>query len=99
VLTRDTGWAAHGAEPVHSLAQALDTAGDGPVAVIGGAEIFREFMPYAQWIELTEIAADYPGDTVMPPLDPCEWTETAREQHDAAGDFPAYTFRTLKRAA
>ena len=37
VLTRDADWSAHGAEPVHSLVEAVRVAGDGPVAVIGGA--------------------------------------------------------------
>src|SRR5690606_15796288 len=47
VLTRDTAWQAEGAEPVHSLAEARAAAGDGEVAVIGGAEIYALFLPLA----------------------------------------------------
>ncbi|MDE2404960.1 MAG: dihydrofolate reductase [Sphingomonadales bacterium] len=99
VLTRDAGWTAAGAEPAHSVAEAIRIAGDGPVAVIGGAEVFAQFLPFAEWIELTEIHADYAGDTVMPPLDATGWRETAREFHDAEDDRPAYSFVTLKRAS
>jgi dihydrofolate reductase len=97
VLTRDAGWTAPGAEPAHSVREALALAGDGPVAVIGGAEILALFLPLAEWIELTEIDADYPGDTTMPPLGP-EWREAAREDHAAQGVRPGYAFVTLRRA-
>lgn len=97
VLTRDRVWSAHGAEPAHSVAEAMDLAGEGTAAVIGGAEVFREFMPFADWIELTQIHADYAGDTIMPPLDAAEWTETGREDHVAQGGLPAYSFITLRR--
>jgi dihydrofolate reductase len=43
VLTRDTGWAREGAEVAHSVEQALALAGDGEVAVVGGAEIYALF--------------------------------------------------------
>ena len=97
VLTRDTGWRAHGAEVAHSVAQALAVAGDGSVAVIGGADIYAQFLPLAEWIELTEVHGDFPGDVTMPPLGP-EWRETAREDHPAAEGRPAHSFVTLARA-
>src|SRR5688572_14166895 len=37
VLTRDPAWRAEGAEVVHSVGDALTRAGDGEVAIIGGA--------------------------------------------------------------
>jgi len=97
VLTRDTAWRAHGAEVAHDVAAALALAGDGPVAVIGGADIFAQFLPLAEWIELTEVHGDFPGDVVMPPLGP-EWRETAREDHPATDGRPGFAFVTLKRA-
>ncbi len=96
VLTRDTAWQAGGAEVAHSVEEALALAGGGDVAVIGGAEIYRLFLPLARRIELTEIHADYPGDTAMPATGP-EWRETAREEHQADGDYPAHAFVTLVR--
>lgn len=100
VLTRDTGWSAPGAEVAHSVDAALALAGidndGGEVAVIGGAEINALFLPLATRIELTEIAGDPEGDTVMPAPGP-EWRETAREEHPAEGAFPAHAFVTLVR--
>ncbi|MCT2401622.1 dihydrofolate reductase [Novosphingobium mangrovi (ex Huang et al. 2023)] len=96
VLTRDRRWRPEGAEVVHSMDQALALAGDGEIAVIGGADIYAQILPRAGRVELTEIHADYEGDTVMLPLGP-EWTETARDEHPAQGDAPAYAFVTLRR--
>jgi len=96
VLTRDRDWQAQGAEVVHSPDAALALASEGEVAVIGGAEIYALFLPLASRIELTEIHADYEGDTAMPPLGP-EWQEQAREEHAAQGEAPAYAFVTLRR--
>lgn len=96
VLTRDRGWQAEGAEVAHSVDEALALAGEGEVAVIGGAQIYALLQDKAARIELTEIHADYEGDTVMPPLGP-EWREVARDEHAAEGDRPAYSFVTLVR--
>ena len=101
VLTRDAGWRADGAEVAPSLDAALAMAGDGPVAVIGGAEIFALALPRAARIELTEVHADVAGDTTMPPLGPFGgkggWREVAREEHEAGANHPAYAFVTLVR--
>ena len=97
VLTRDRDWSAEGAEAVHSVAQALAAAGDGDVTVIGGADIFAQFMPYATRIELTEVHEDTQGDVSMPYPGP-EWVETRREERGADGRWPAHSFVTLERA-
>jgi len=99
VLTRDPDWKAEGADVAHDVGQALALAGDEPVSVIGGADIFVLFLPMATRIELTEVLAQIEGDTVMPdPRDTGEWLETARETFPADGDTPAYAFVTLERA-
>lgn len=99
VLTRARKWQAEGAEVVHSRAEALELAGEGEVAVIGGAEIYALFEPLAQRIELTEVHGEYDGDTHMPALDRATWREVAREDHPADAGRPAYSFVTLERAA
>ncbi len=96
VLTRDRNWQAYGAEVVHSVNEALALAGDEPVAVIGGAEIYSLFLPLAEWIELTEIVGEFPGDTFMPPLGP-DWHVVDRADHPAEDGRPAHAFVTLKR--
>ncbi|MBI1402795.1 MAG: dihydrofolate reductase [Porphyrobacter sp.] len=100
VLTRRERWNHEGAELARDVDEALALAGDdnanGEVAVIGGAAIFDVFLPLADRVELTQIHADYAGDTFMPPLGP-EWVEVAREDHAAEGDYPAFSFLTYRR--
>lgn len=98
VLTRDAGWAAEGAETATNVDEALALAGDGTVAIIGGAAIYALFLPLAHRVELTQIHADYEGDTFMPELGP-EWHEIAREDHAATGEYPAFSFLTYRKAA
>jgi len=96
VLTRDPEWQAEGAEVVHTVGDALSLAGDGEVAVVGGAEIYGLFLPLAQRVELTEVHADYEGDTHMHALGG-EWHEISREEHEAEDGRPAFAFVTLVR--
>lgn len=99
VLTRDRDWSAEGAQTAHSLDEALAQAGDDPVSVIGGADVFALAMPVAQRIELTEVLSDIRGDTVMPdPRTAADWNETEIAVHPADGDRPAFRFVTLDRA-
>jgi len=97
VLTRQKGWSADGAEVAHSMEEALDLAGDGAVAVIGGNDIFELFMPLATRLEITEIHEDTKGDVFMAAPGP-EWREVAREERPADGQWPAHSFVTLERA-
>ena len=98
VVTRDTAWEAEGAEVAHSMEAALALANAPHIAVIGGAEIYALAMPFARRLELTRIAADYPGDTVMPPLGE-GWSECFREDRVAEAGRPGYSFVTLRREA
>jgi dihydrofolate reductase len=97
VLTHDTAWEEEGAEPVHSVEQALKLANSPHVCVIGGAEIYKLFLPLADRIELTEVALEPKGDTVMEAFDKKVWKETAREEHAADNGQPAFAFVTLLR--
>lgn len=96
VLTRDAAWQAEGAEVATSVEAALALAGGPVAAVIGGAEVYRLFLPLVHRVELTEVHARPEGDTHMPDLG-SGWHETFREDHAAEGDRPAYSFVTLVR--
>ncbi|WP_137753456.1 dihydrofolate reductase [Sphingopyxis sp. L1A2A] len=98
VLTRDADWHDEGAEPVASVEEALKLANAPHVMVIGGAEIYRLFLPLADRIELTEVALEPQGDAVIAYPDTGAWREVARDDHpaDDAGR-PAYSFVTLTR--
>ncbi|SEH14538.1 dihydrofolate reductase [Sphingopyxis sp. YR583] len=98
VLTRDPEWQDEGAEPVATIEEALKLANAPHVMVIGGAEIYRLFLPLADRIELTEVALEPKGDAVIDYPAAADWQEIAREDHpaDEAGR-PAYSFVTLTR--
>jgi dihydrofolate reductase len=101
VVTRDAEWEAEGVEVAQDEDAALWLAGAGTagreVAVIGGAEIYALFLPYAERIELTEIHADFAGETTLPPFDPQHWREVRREPQVPSEGEPAYDFVTLER--
>lgn len=87
VVTRDQAWQAEGAETAHDADSAIALAGDAPeIAVIGGAEIFRMFLPLARRIELTEVHRSPQGDVKMPPLG-AGWRVAAREMGGPDIDF------------
>jgi dihydrofolate reductase len=53
------------------------------------------FLDRADRVELTEVHALPEGDATVPALS--GWRETAREDHSAEGDRPAYSFVTLAK--
>jgi dihydrofolate reductase len=100
VLTRRDDWDSTGAQVVSSAEEALTLAREGNegdnIAVVGGAAIYDVFRPLAQRIEVTEIHADFVGDTFMKPIG-AEWKAVAREDHAEADGRPAYSFVTYRR--
>lgn len=97
VLTRAAGWTEDGAERADSPHQALALANAPHIAVVGGAEIYRLFLPLADRIEWTEIHAAPDGDTHFPDFDRSEWQEVFREAHPADAGRPGFDFVTLLR--
>jgi dihydrofolate reductase len=99
VITRDRNYVAPGAIVVHAfdeaLARAAAEAADA-IMIVGGAEIYREALPHATRIELTEVHGDFRGDVVMPPFDPREWREIAREERSTDSGL-RYSYVTLVR--
>jgi dihydrofolate reductase len=88
VITRDAQWHADGAERAGSLDEALALgAGAETIWVTGGAEVFRLALPRAHVAVVTQIDADFEGDTAAPHLD-AGWREVARERHVAANGLP-----------
>jgi dihydrofolate reductase len=108
VITRDAGFRADGVVVTHSMGDAKAIAtGDAlrrfatEIAVIGGAEIYAQWMANADRLELTEVHAAPDGDTRFPPIDLAEWQEVARERHPAGPrdsvDFSYVTYRRRYR--
>lgn len=104
VVTRDKSFHAPGIVVANSLEVAHDIArGDAlrrfvtEIMVIGGADIFAQWLKMAGRLEVTEVHAKPDGDTFLPPIDPKEWEEVARSRHSMAGgdtaDFSYVTYR------
>ncbi|WP_374567067.1 dihydrofolate reductase [Ideonella sp.] len=103
VLTRQRGFDAAGATVVGDLAAALAAAQrDKParVFVIGGEQIYREALPLADELMLTEIERDFDGDAHFPDFGRDAFGEVERERHLAAppNDFH-FSFVTYRRLA
>lgn len=86
VVTRRGDFAHEGVEVVHSLEEALRKYPD--AIIIGGAEIYREALPFADRLYLTRIHASYEGDTRFPDWDTGEWTLMSTERHEHGENFP-----------
>jgi dihydrofolate reductase len=96
VVTRDTDFHSPGAVVTTSFqsAQAVAT-GDAlrrsvaEIAVIGGADIYAQWMDIADRLEITEVHARPEGDTYLATIDPASWQQVARVRNPAGSDDSA----------
>jgi len=87
IVTRQPGYQVPGAVIAHSLGDAVARcAGSQEVFVIGGGELYREALPLAQRIYLTEVDLAPEADTFFPDIDPGQWREVRREPLAKRGD-------------
>lgn len=97
VVTRNTAWRAEGAEVFHDLDSALAATTDAPkVFVIGGGELYAHALPLADELVLTEVDADFEGDTFFPQWERDAFTEVSRESHTSDAGW-AYHFVVRRR--
>ena len=107
VVTRDADFRAAGAVVTTSFAEAHAVAlGDalrrsaGEIAIIGGAEIYAQWMEIADRLEITEVHARPGGDTIFAAIDATAWEEVARVRNaagtDDSADFSYVTYRRRK---
>jgi dihydrofolate reductase len=100
VLTRTSDAIGEGAETVASPAEALALVqGVEEACIIGGGEIYRQFLPVAHRLYLTEVDLEVDGDTVFPTLDP-SWKEISREVHPRGEkDSAGFVLRVMERVS
>jgi dihydrofolate reductase len=105
VVTRDANFRARGAVVTTTFADARVVAiGDAlrrfadEIAVIGGAEIYAQWMDCADRLEITEVHARPDGDTFFAAIDPAVWQEAARVRNPAGPDDSAeFSYVTYRR--
>jgi len=97
VVSRNADYRAAGGEVFPSLAAALAAcSGEPECFVIGGAELYRQALPLAQRIHLTEIGESFTGDASFPELPATEWEEEARSTQCAENGL-AFAFVVYRR--
>ncbi|HMH29937.1 MAG TPA: dihydrofolate reductase [Steroidobacteraceae bacterium] len=100
VLSRASDFKPADCSVVRTLDEAqMGVGGQGPLMVIGGAEIYRLCLPQAQRIHLTLVHTEImDGDTFFSAWRDPEWTESSCERHEAdEKNAYAYSFLTLDR--
>ncbi|MEE6075587.1 type 3 dihydrofolate reductase [Avibacterium paragallinarum] len=74
---------------------AVDFVKDFPeIMLIGGGELFKQYLPIADKLYLTEIQAEIDGDTFFPQIDWAEW-KIEFEQYRPADENNPYDCRSL----
>lgn len=79
IISRNSDFQAPGCVVVHSIEEAVATCKDDEeIFFIGGAELYRQALAFADRLYLTEIKAEFEGDAWFPELDHRLWQETER---------------------
>lgn len=82
IVTRNPDYHVPGALVAASLSRAIAICdGDAEVFLIGGTELYREALQFADRLYITAIDAEFEGDAFFPEFDQAAWQEIAREQH------------------
>lgn len=93
VVTRHPPAQAPGFEFETSLDAALSRASlPDPIFVIGGEALYRDALPRANVLYLTEIERDFSGDARFPSFDRSQWRERTREAHSALDGVDTFTY-------
>ena len=101
VLSRSSDFKPADCKVVRTLEEAqMGVGGEGPLMVIGGAEIYRLCLSQARRMHLTLVHTKITdGDTFFSAWRDPEWTESSRERHEADDNNAYdYSFLTLDRA-
>lgn len=100
VITRNSNWSHEGVDVVDSPEKALDLLSDvEEVMIIGGGNIYSQFLPQASKLFLTFIDLQVEGDTKFPNwLEVGDWVEIESEKHspDEKNSYN-YQFVTLEK--
>ena len=99
VITSRRDYSKPGIVVVFSIEDALKTVDKGAENfVVGGAEIYEQFLPFADKLYLTKIKAVFKGDTYFPKIDFDNWELVEEETHQTEGEEPiTFTYETYVR--
>lgn len=101
IVSRNPNLVLEGCYIANSLRTALDiaqNANETECFIIGGEQIYRLALPYANRIYLTYIETELEGDTFFPAPNWTEWTQTLHQEHlaDTKNQYN-YTFTVWEK--
>lgn len=87
VITRNPDYRAPGCDVVHSLGEAIALHGDSKsvIYIAGGSEIYKEALPIAHVIIMSEIDIEVDGDAYFPDFSESEYVESIRSEFRPGG--------------
>jgi dihydrofolate reductase len=85
VMTRQKDFVAEGCDVVATIDDAIKTAGNAEeVMIIGGGNLYRQFLPRTDRIYFTRVHVRIDGDTYFPEFNEGEWDLSAKEAFSAS---------------
>ncbi|MDO9138616.1 MAG: dihydrofolate reductase [Lutibacter sp.] len=100
LITRDKNYKAEGCLVVNSVKEALKAAAevDENPFILGGAEIYKQAMPFTDKLDITFVHHQFEADVFFPEIDKTIWKETSRENFKAdENNKYDYSFVTFER--
>lgn len=81
VITSNMEYHDEGCEVVHSVEEAIALCKDDEQSfVIGGATVYRQFLPLVNKLYLTKVFATFEADTFFPEIDMSQFEQTAASE-------------------
>jgi dihydrofolate reductase len=98
VITQNTSYKVEGVTVVHSIEEAIEAANNHheEVMIIGGEQIFKEVLPYADLLYITLIEHEFEGDTFFPSYEQ-EWEAISTSEQHTTDSGIKYTYMLYKR--
>lgn len=82
IITRQENYAPEGCLVVNSLEAAIEACPiDAENFIIGGGEIYKQAIAFADKIDITKVHANFDADTFFPEIDPKIWQLEFEEFH------------------
>ncbi len=98
VVTRNQNWSSEGVDSALSPEKALEIAGQERCFVVGGAEIYRQMLPYCHELWLTRVWSTVEGDTKLSiDLSQFKVIEQTRVPASARDDVPTEFLRMIRQ--
>lgn len=99
VITDQPGERIDGCETVYSIEEAAGLCQPGEENfIIGGASVYRQFLPLADRLYLTLVHKNFEGDVFFPEIDYGSWTKVDQEEcPPAEGNDFSYTNEIWER--